>query len=193
MFARFIGLGTCAALAACSPAGEGDSSAPAGTDSISAKPAAVAPGLVRLSGDGLTVTGPLGTTLAFGSPREAAEQELARVLGPASDRSTLAECGAGPMDFTSYGGGLTLNFQDERLVGWTLRREETDGPVRTDVDIAVGSSESELANAYDFEPVEDSTLGDEFNSASGVGGFLSGSGTDKVVESLRAGTTCFFR
>ena len=193
MFVRLIGLGAFAALAACSPADDGTVPAAAESAGGSAKPAAVAPGLVRLGGDSLNVTGPSGTTLAFGSPRETVEQEMARVLGPATDRSTLAECGAGPMEFTSYVSGLTLNFQEERLVGWTLRREEADGPVRTDKDIGIGSSEADLAAVYEVGSVDGSTLGDEFTSASGVGGFLSGSGADKVVESLHAGTTCFFR
>lgn len=193
ILARCVGFGACAALAACSPASDSTNSEPAGTETGSAKPAAVAPGMVRLGGEGLTVTGPMGTTLAFGSPRTAAEQELARALGPATDRTSLAECGAGPMDFTSYVSGLTLNFQDDRLVGWTLRREETEGPVRTDAEIAVGSSEADAIKAYAIEPVEGSTLGDEFTSAAGIGGFLSGNGGDTVVESLHAGTVCFFR
>lgn len=193
ILARYVAFGACAALAACSPASETSTSEPTRAEASNAKPPAVAPGTVRLGGEGLTVTGPMGTSLAFGSPRETVEQELARALGPATDRTSLAECGAGAMDFTSYISGLTLNFQDNQLVGWTLRREETEGPVRTDADIAVGSSEADVIKAYGIKRVENSTLGDEFTSAAGIGGFLSGSGAGTVVESLHAGTTCFFR
>ena len=40
---------------------------------------------------------------------------------------------------------------------------------------------------------EDSTLGDEFYTESGIGGFLTGENGNKSVESLYAGINCFFR
>ena len=190
---RFLSMAAVAALAACSPPGDDASPASKQAGEGVARPAQEDAGQVRLSGDTINVTGPAGTSLAFGSPRDVVEQELARALGPATDRTENDECGAGPIGFTGFSGGLTVNFQDDKLVGWTLGREEDESPVLTVENIGVGTSEQDLAKAYSVEKMADSTLGDEFYSSQGVGGFLTANGNGKVVESLFAGTTCFFR
>ncbi len=181
------------ALAACTPETAEVSSDPAQVGEGFAEPAQIAAGLIRLAGDNIAVTGPAGTTLAFGSPRDVVDAELIRAMGPAQDRSSNDECGAGPIEFTDYPGGLRVNFQDSKLVGWTLWRDEDERSVLTSKGIGVGTSEQEVAEAYSIERMTDSTLGDEFYSSDGVGGFLTQNGTGKVVESLFAGTTCFFR
>lgn len=153
-------------------------------------------GVVRLRGDGLEVTGPLGTALAFGSPREAVEAELAKVFEGARDAGTNSECGAGPIAFTEYPGGLALNFQEGKLVGWSLRDDQTMGDgadIATAEGIALDSSEAELAEAYEVEMIADSTLGEEFTTPAGIFGFLTGTAAERQVESLHAGTNCFFR
>lgn len=190
---RFVCVAAALVLAACSPEADGGSSAPAKSGEGVARPAQIAAGQVRLSGDTINVTGPAGTNLAFGSPRDVVEQELARALGPATDRTQNDECGAGPIGFTAFSGGLTVNFQDDKLVGWTLGREEGESPVRTSKDVGIGTSEQDLAKAYSVEQMAGSTLGDEFQSSEGIGGFFTPNGNGKVVESLFAGTNCFFR
>ncbi len=153
------------------------------------------PGVVRLMGDGVQVTGAAGTSLAFTSPQGAVEAELARALGDPTGRASNDECGAGPVDTTSFNGGLKLNFQKGRLVGWVL---DTDKGAETrdiaTVDrIAPGSSAADLGAAYEVSPVEGSTLGDEFTTQSGISGFYEQWGEAKQVGMLYAGTTCFFR
>lgn len=181
------------ALVACSPQPAETTSDAAKASEGAAKPAQIAAGQVRLAGDNITITGPAGTTLAFGSPRDVVDTELARAMGPAFDRSSIDECGAGPMEFTDYSGGLRANFQDSKLVGWTLSREEDESSVMTTMNVGVGTSEQDVKKAYSVQQMTDSTLGDEFYTSDGVGGFFTSNGSGKVVESLFAGTNCFFR
>lgn len=196
MSMRWTMIGAAAlALAGCGEsapegAAEGSDRAMQETPNLPADPA----GVVRLRGDGLEVTGPLGTMLTFGSLRTPVEVELAKVLGEARDAGTNTECGAGPIAFTEYPGGLTLNFQEGALVGWSLRDDEGEGAdIATTEGIALDSSEAELAAAYEVEMMEGSTLGEEFTTPDGINGFLTGEGAQREVESLHAGTNCFFR
>lgn len=120
---------------------------------------------------------------------------MLELFGPVSE-NTNEECGAGPMDFLSSSAtGLTLNFQEGQLVGWFF-----DGhgkSTRTAQDISVGSTRAALEVAMPIELQTDSTLGIEFFSDFGddgfIGGFLTGEGEGATVESLYAGTNCFFR
>lgn len=194
-FTHFAFTGVAAlALAACQgdpPAGEASQGESAGAPKL-ADPAEH--GKLRLTGKAVTITGPLGTNLAFGSPREAVEKEVSGILGVPERRDKNGECGAGPMEFTHYPGGLALNFQGGQLVGWTLNSSVEPGDIATASGIALGSSASEAANALAATAIEDSTLGDEFYSETeGVGGFFAGDGDVRTVDSLYAGTTCFFR
>ena len=182
------------ALAACqsepppSEAADGES---AGAPKVAAP---AEQGKLRLTGDAVTITGPLGTSLAFGSQREAVEKEVSGILGVPGGRDTNGECGAGPMEFTHYPGGLTLNFQDGKLVGWTLTSSAQPGGIATASGIGPGSPASAAIEALAATAIDDSTLGDEFYSdANSIGGFFAGEGAARTVDSLYAGTTCFFR
>ena len=147
--------------------------------------------LFVLSGEGIEITGPLGATLAYGSSREAVEAEAARVIGVAQDRAENDECGAGPMQFTSYAGGLTLNFQDGKLVGWYL---DGDADIATDKGIAIGDPVSSFTQAHSAEAFDDSTLGEEyFSESDGIGAFAGEGDNSAAISSLFAGTNCFFR
>ena len=121
------------------------------------------------------------------------EQAVVSRMGEPVSRLANQECGAGPMQFTSFAGGLTLNFQNGAFAGWALERSEEDKGFTTARGIGVGSQEAALKAAYAVERIEGSTLGDEFTSAGGINGFLSDRGSGKQVESLYAGTNCFFR
>ena len=152
---------------------------------------------VRLRADGVEITGPEGTYLAFDSPRDTVESELAGVLGPIVDRSRNEECGAGPISSTSFPGGLTVNFQAGRLEGWFLGDDDhaIEGEaeaIATAEGISLSSDEEALDDAYTIEAV-DSTLGEEFTTEEGISGFLTGSEGSRTVEALYSGTTCFFR
>lgn len=98
------------------------------------------------------------------------------------------ECGAGPLTFAAWPTGLTLVFQGDRFVGWTV-----DKPgLKTPDGIGVGSTRAELVKARSRTKVAQSTLGTEF-TAGGVGGLLDGQGPDAKVTNLWAGVTCMFR
>ncbi|MEW4447750.1 hypothetical protein [Qipengyuania sp. JC766] len=155
------------------------------------KMATDAPGSIRLTGPEITVMGPMGATLGNNAPRDQVEAELAKSLGPVAERGRNEECGAGPVESSRFDGGLTINFQDGRMAGWVLEQGDADIATK-DGGITVGSSFAELDAAYTVELV-DSTLGDEFTTGEGINGFLTGEGDARTVESLYAGTTCFFR
>lgn len=179
------------ALAACSPADEGNESTAEAGHSGAPQKAEVEAGTVQLGGGVIAVTGAMGTSLAYGSPRETVEAELTKVLGPSGEKSSNGECGAGPMEFTKFDPGLTLNFQDGKLVGWYLEGKST---LRSDKGIGIGSTAAEFVAAHSAEPIDDSTLGSEYYSEAGnIGAFMSESAEKPVVESLYSGTNCFFR
>ncbi|MEE4318086.1 MAG: aspartate-semialdehyde dehydrogenase, partial [Erythrobacter sp.] len=104
------------------------------------------------------------------------------------------ECGAGPITFTDFSGGLTAHFQEGRLVGWNWHlAQEGDAPasgvVKLAGEVQVGSPRSVAEAAPGYAPVEGSTLGEEFALGQRIGGFIAGDS----VEMLYAGTQCFFR
>lgn len=170
-----------AALALLAACGGPDKADPAAEpDAVASETAPAAP--VVLTGNGIARA---GEQVAFGSPRDLADR-LAGAAVP--ETSANAECGAGPMEFSSHGGGLTLNYQDGKLVGWTL---DEPSDVTLAGGLAVGTPRARAEEAIPgFAMVADSTLGEEFYSeAEGVGGFFE----DGKVASLYAGTTCFFR
>lgn len=171
-------------LAGCNPTAQ-----PQGQQGDAGEPDKAA--TLELTGQGLTITGPLGTTLAFGSPRAAAEAETARLVGLAEGRTENDECGAGPMQFTAYPGGLTLNFQDGKLVGWLL---EGDAPAVTDRGVGIGDPIREFAQSHSAEALADSTLGNEYYSQdSGIGAIGGEGDKSERVAILFAGLNCFFR
>ena len=182
-------------IVGCQQAGEGEGSVQKLADAEEGSQQSAAE--VRLRSDGVEITGAEGTYLAFDSPRETVEIELAGVLGPIVDRSRNEECGAGTVTSTSFPGGLTVNFQAGRLKGWVLSGDEStdDGepePIATAEGISLKSDEATLDAAYTVEAM-DSTLGDEFTPEEGISGFLTGSEGSRTVEALYSGTTCFFR
>ncbi|MFN3988976.1 MAG: aspartate-semialdehyde dehydrogenase [Erythrobacter sp.] len=177
-------------LAACdsgtvpSPA-EGDSARGGGG-------VAVAENVVDLRPDGLAAG---SEAFYFAAGRSEVEGALARTLGEAMGRSTNAECGAGPIDFTDFPGGLAVHFQGGRLVGWNWRlpQEGDSKPAGTirlaDGDVAIGSARSVAQSAPGFARITASTLGEEFSLGPSIGGFIE----NDAVSMLYSGTQCFFR
>ncbi|MCH2487202.1 MAG: aspartate-semialdehyde dehydrogenase [Erythrobacter sp.] len=177
--------------AGCQQSPKGDQAARNPADIL--KESSAAADQVRLRSDGIEVTGAEGTYLAFDSPRDTVESELARVLGPIVDRSRNAECGAGTVDSTSFPGGLTVNFQAGRMEGWYLSdTQSVASDIATAEGITIGKDERALDTAYEVEQIE-STLGDEFTTEVGISGILAGAEGSRIVEALYSGTTCFFR
>lgn len=125
----------------------------------------------------------------FGSSRQEIDTIASEALGMKPEISSNGECGAGPMDFSRYG-ALSLNFQDGKFVGWYL---EGASDLETAEGAELGMSKADLEKLYKVTPVEDSTLGDEFTTGDGSGGWLGGFFEGGKVSSLYAGTNCFFR
>lgn len=199
---KLMGVTMLVLLAACKPAAEKPAdeavpTAPAMPEAKADGPAA-ATTAVSLDGQGLRfVDKNNGRTslLAFGTPRGQAEEALARVAGQADDRSSNAECGAGPMEFTRYD-AMTLNFQDGKFVGWFLGNEPGADQYSTMSGIGIGTTRAQASESAVLTDVEDSTLGEEFTIGGGdaaLGGMFAAPGDDATIDALFAGTNCFFR
>ena len=136
-------------------------------------------GSIELSGSGIWGA---GKQVAFGSDRTDAETLLAEVTRSAAEPTSNAECGAGPMEFSRYPYGLTLNFQDGKLAGWLLDESSSGFGLRSGPNI--GDAQEEVLARAGFAAIADSTLGEEFYSeAEGLGGFFEAG----KVASLYAG------
>ena len=199
---NMMALAMVALLAACKPAAEkapapAEVSAPPVPDTKADGPAAGTT-VISLDGEGLRFidkSSGKASLLAFGVPRAQAETALANVAGQADDRSTNDECGAGPMQFTRYD-AMTLNFQDDKFVGWFLGNEPGAAAFSTTSGIAIGTTRTRAAESVSIIDVEDSTLGEEFTIGSGenvVGGMFAAPGDAAKIDALFAGVNCFFR
>ena len=121
----------------------------------------------------------------FGSTRAATETTLAAVLGEVVERGENQECGAGPMQMSTYE-GMVLNFQDDTFVGYFAREPYVPELTRAEM----------LADPM-VTRVVDSTLGEEFTIGNPEGdvisGLFDGAEDDSAIEALWAGTNCLFR
>ena len=128
-------------------------------------------------------------TLRFGTARSEVDSALAAAFGSRGETSENAECGAGPMQFSTYG-PLQVAYQDDKLVGWFLRAGDevatSDGVQPGTTPLAMLKAERQLREI-------DSTLPGEFQYTSADYGTIGGFAEDGVVTSLNAGMTCFFR
>ena len=148
---------------------------------------------IALDGEGVrlidAVTGS-ARPLGFGSAESVAVAAATVALGAPRDRSSNSDCGAGPLDFAEFPGGLLLALQDHRFVGWTVRR--TSGrQLQTMAGIGLGSTRAELESAYSAK-VERSSLGIEFY-AGGLQGILESGAVSARITDLWAGTNCVAR
>ncbi len=142
------------------------------------------PNLVSLNRDGLTAG---SESFFFAAGQSEVNAAVARALGKASESGEIKECGAGPMEYSSYAGGLTVNFQDGSLVGWFLDEEAES--ITVPGGYGIGTPRAEIEAIDGFTMIEDSTLGEEFIISGQVAGFLK----EDALSMLYAGTQCFFR
>ena len=145
-------------------------------------------GLVALHGEGL-VAG--AESFFFAAGKNEVEGSVEAVLGEPTLRTTIEECGAGPMDITSFPGELNVNFQQGSLVGWNIGSApagEAD-KIQIDADVTIGMAKEQLVDVAGYAPIEGSTLGEEFALSDTMGGFVE----EGAVSMLYAGTQCFFR
>ena len=144
----------------------------------------VDPNQIKLNGDGL-VAG--AEAFYFAAGRWEVEASLIEILSDPINRQSNDECGAGPMEFTQFPSGLTVNFQGGRLVGWLL--DEDAENISVIGDVTVGTERAEVEAHPDLNAIADSTLGEEFILSGAVAGFIE----DDKVSKLYAGVQCFFR
>lgn len=183
-----LGLTAALALTGCD-----SGKAPDAASTQEGKPAEaqVAANAVELRGEGLSA-GP--EAFYFAAGQKEVEAALAKALGPSLRTGENGECGAGPVTFTDYAGGLTAHFQKGRLVGWNWHTAQdgdraATGTIKLAGGVQLGSARSVVEAAPGFAAVKDSTLGEEFSLGEKIGGFVE----SDVVEMLYAGTQCFFR
>ena len=145
-----------------------------------------------LDKDGILAGGTEESRIAFGSNSLDTIKRVTPLLGKLYDKDESKECGAGPMEFASWG-KVVLMFKEGEFVGWELR-EASDKPwVGTPGGVTIGSPRSELPAAIGAAPkVEKTSLGVEFN-AGGFTGLLSSDKPDAKVTALWAGTNCIMR
>ncbi|TAD79416.1 MAG: aspartate-semialdehyde dehydrogenase [Sphingomonadales bacterium] len=176
------------ALAGCD---SGEVPSPAERQQGEAEQGAVAANMVELRSEGLSAG---AEAFYFAAGQAEVEAALAKALGAKIRTGRNEECGAGPIDFADFGGGLTLHFQDGRLVGWNWHGPQDGDPPATGTitlpgKVQVGAARAIVEAAPGFAKIEGSTLGEEFALGERLGGFIA---ADKV-EMLYAGTQCFFR
>lgn len=194
----FVLCGALLALAACDsaapPAAPVKATARAtATATAAARAVVIRNAIVDAAGIGLGKNAGTAAHFPFGSARGAVEQAAERWLGAPGTHSRFDECGAGPMEFSRYG-GLTLNFQDGKFTGWMLKE---DPRAVTSDGIGPGAFMRDLEVTRSVSMVPDSTLDGEFTYIAADGqqicGFAVGKGRDAKIASLYAGLTCFFR
>lgn len=184
----FLALAVAVALTGCD---SGDVPSPAQRQAGEAATASVAANVVELRPEGVAAG---SEAFFFAAGQKEVETALAKSLGPVLRTGANNECGAGPVTFTDFAGGLTVHFQQGRMVGWNWHLAQDGdtpptGTVKLAGEVQVGSARAVAEAASGFAPVEGSTLGEEFALGSKIGGFTK----DGKVEMLYAGTQCFFR
>ncbi|MDY7099088.1 MAG: aspartate-semialdehyde dehydrogenase [Pseudomonadota bacterium] len=174
----------CLAIAACDSGGV----PPPGQEPLRASAPQVEADAVELRADGLVA----GTeAFYFAAGQREVETALTAVLGEPETTTQNKECGAGPLSFTAFPGGLSVHFQNGSLAGWNV--STPDQPIESDIkvvgDVQIGTQRSDAQEADGFAMLEGSTLGEEFSLGDRMGGFIEGD----TVTMLYSGTQCFFR
>lgn len=187
-----LALTTALSLTACGGGDDPTVAAPSGTDPAASAPAAppVEPepageGVVVLRGDGLTVA---GSEFAFGGANLAqVRPALEAAFGGVEVQEVPCPAGAR----TAVGSqGFDVLFDGETMVGWD--ESGGRGPATAD-GLALGSTRADVEAALPDAEFTEDTLGPEFLSPTGLGGFLDGTQPTSVVVGLTGGEQCVQR
>jgi len=130
-------------------------------------------------------------SIAFESDIATAQTVATNVLGSPQETVENGECPAGPLSITAWDNGFALIASGGKFVGWSANPDAGGADLTTAAGIGVGSTRSELEEAYVVEVFE-STLGMEFNSGQ-LSGLLLTDAPDAVITDIWAGTVCNFR
>jgi hypothetical protein len=202
---RFIGGAALAVLAAaCTQSGNtgaandlsGNTAQAAPGDNSANQSAQAEPGMqLRLGSNGL-LAGQVGLhssqQLDFGSPRDQIVAAVTAIRGRPDGDGAYEECGAGPTQYVRFG-PLTLNFQEDRFVGWILDGPSGEPPIEHEMGLGIGTSRADLVESDQGEAsIEQTSLGTEFD-ANGIHGILSSDAADARVTELWAGVSCAVR
>lgn len=167
---------------------------PPATDSVAAR-AGLNGQELRLGPNGL-LSGAAGLhsnmVFAFGMPKAEIVAAVTAIRGAPTGADSNNECGAGAMTFVHFG-GLSLNFQQDRFVGWSVNPPAGPQPLEDHWGLRLGTARANLTDGdQDPATIRRSTLGVEFD-ADGIGGLLSSDAPDATVTTLWAGINCHFR
>jgi len=139
---------------------------------------------IVLRGDGLAAG---SESFYFSAGENEVDAAVEKIAGKAIGRTENGGCGSGPLSLVTYPDGLTANYQDGRLVGWTLMSQSES--IRVEGDLEFGANVDDARAADGFVMLEPTALGQEFALGSDIGGFVS----DGTVTVLYAGSQCFSR
>lgn len=192
---RHAALASLLALAACGaePQPQAEKAAPAPAETPAPASPATPSLALAVEGEGLRLfnsqTG-AASPIPFGADQTQTITAIERLRGQAS-KGENPECGAGPVQFASWGDGLSLTFQDGRFAGWGLGLPAA-GKLSTASGIGPGSTRQEMEAVYADVTVMPSSLGQEFR-AGGFFGVLEGAAPAAKVTAMWAGVACIAR
>lgn len=129
--------------------------------------------------------------VAFGAARDLTVTGVTAALGKPTERGTNGDCGEGAMDLVQFD-GLTLWFQQDKFVGWSLNGAKPR--LTTATGAGIGSTRAQVADGLAISDIADSTLGREFTTEGGsLSGLLDGASDKANVTALWSGQACIFR
>jgi hypothetical protein len=145
---------------------------------------------IAAEGEGLrlfVITTGAARPLPFGADSALVHSAIARAA-----RAEPVEAGVGgdcPGSFARWHNGLTLRFDDDRFVGWSVRGG--DGSIASVSGIGIGATRTDVESAMVIR-VFSTSLGAEF-TAGEMAGVFSGTTATDTVTSLWAGEVCIAR
>lgn len=141
---------------------------------------------IRPDANGIGIAGEV-QRVDFGRTLSSTVDAVSQLLGAPPATSVLnPECGAGPTTIVQYP-QIDLLFLDDTFRGWVT---QNPGTVAGN-GLSPGVTRTQLENGG-YGPFEETTLGVEFDAA-GVFGQLPTDDDSAPIQTLWAGTNCFFR
>lgn len=125
----------------------------------------------------------------FGRPQDEVMASLEPLRGLAV-KGTNQDCGAGPVQYATWRDGLSLVFQGNRFVGWSLDGRAED-VIATAAGVGPGTTRAELQSAYSAT-ISKTSLGYEFSTGD-LHGVLDGASVRARVTDMWAGVSCVGR